>query len=557
MDSAGIKILFLCFAISVNMAIRGENVPAYQLPDSLKVEDKTLIRNDSIKNSVEDNYSDSLLLNQKLLAVDTINIEIDTIDHASVFSEYTELKLHAHKYNELPYSLSKPKRPWVALGEDVGLDILFHLLTRYVANEDYAHISWSSIKNNFETGFIWDNDNFKTNLFSHPYQGNLYYNAARTNGLNFWESAPYAFLGSLIWEMFMETQPPSTNDIIATTFGGIGIGETAYRVSSLILCEQSTGFERVVREICAGIVNPVRGVNRLIYGDAWKITNKRYVDKEGTVPFHLEASLGMKLLKDRSHDREDLTNVAMANFSLLYGNPFEIDGKTPFQFIVARLGFNLFSDQPNLCKAKFSASIWGLNHEYKSGNELFFGIFQNYNFYNSESLCSDDEHVPFRIGETVSYGPALLVQLPFANKKGFVSFSNYLSGIVLGGALSDHYLFQNRDYNMGSGYSVRSEGSFIYDKFTFLAAFENYHIFTWNGYENKDYENIDPNYLDVQGATGDSRLSIMKLKASFQVYKHFGLSVESTWYWRSSYYKYFDDVTARAFETSLTATYVL
>lgn len=133
------------------------------------------------------------------------------------------------------------KRPWLAGAEVVAEDLLFHVLTRYLIKEDYAQISWSSIKNNFKTGLLWDNDKFETNLFSHPYQGNLYYSSARSNGLNFWESAPYALLGSSIWEWFMETQPASINDIMSTTFGGMALGETTYRLSSLVLNGQARG----------------------------------------------------------------------------------------------------------------------------------------------------------------------------------------------------------------------------------------------------------------------------------------------------------------------------
>ena len=81
---------------------------------------------------------------------------------------------------------------------------------RYVMNEDFAKISIGSIRRNIKHGFVWDNDQFSTNLFAHPYHGNLYFNAARSNGLTFWESAPYAFAGSLMWEIAAEVErPPS------------------------------------------------------------------------------------------------------------------------------------------------------------------------------------------------------------------------------------------------------------------------------------------------------------------------------------------------------------
>ncbi len=66
---------------------------------------------------------------------------------------------------------------------------------------------------------ILDNDHLNTNMFAHPYNGSLYFNAGRSNGYNFWQSELFAIGGSAMWEMFMECEYPSTNDIIATPIG--------------------------------------------------------------------------------------------------------------------------------------------------------------------------------------------------------------------------------------------------------------------------------------------------------------------------------------------------
>lgn len=70
---------------------------------------------------------------------------------------------------------------------------------------------------NIKTGFVWDNDMFSTNLFAHPYHGGTYFNSARSNGMNFWQSVPYAVGGSLMWEYLMENEPGAINDFVATT----------------------------------------------------------------------------------------------------------------------------------------------------------------------------------------------------------------------------------------------------------------------------------------------------------------------------------------------------
>ena len=121
-------------------------------------------------------------------------------------------------------ALPQPKRPWRAAIETFGLNVGVWAFDRYVMQEDFAKISLSTIKNNIRHGFVWDNDQFSTNLFAHPYHGNLYFNTARSSGMTFWESAPYAFAGSLMWETCAEIEPPAINDLMATTLGGIALG---------------------------------------------------------------------------------------------------------------------------------------------------------------------------------------------------------------------------------------------------------------------------------------------------------------------------------------------
>lgn len=108
-------------------------------------------------------------------------------------------------------------------------------------NGHYARISFSTIKENFKHGFEWDDDHLGTNMFAHPYNGSLFYNAGRSNGFNFWQSELFAIGGSAMWEMFMECEYPSTNDIIATPVGGAAIGEVLYRTSDLVLDDRSKG----------------------------------------------------------------------------------------------------------------------------------------------------------------------------------------------------------------------------------------------------------------------------------------------------------------------------
>ena len=172
-----------------------------------------------------------------------------------------------------------------------------------------------------------------------------------------------------------------------------------------------------MREAAATVVNPVRGVNRLIYGDSWK-PGPRYVDKEAMVPYHMEVGLGYRHINETGTPIRNSNNMVCMTFALIYNDPFKIEGNTPFEYFRAQILFNFSSRQSLLGIVKLCASIWNRNYDYPQGQELMWGIFQYYNYYNTDPLLSNSDDVPFRIAETVSYGTGFLARLPFNNNTG-------------------------------------------------------------------------------------------------------------------------------------------
>ncbi len=446
------------------------------------------------------------------------------------------------------------KKPWTALGEVVATDAFFHLLTRYVIQEDYAQISWASIKNNFRMGLMWDNDEFETNIFSHPYQGGLYFNAARSNGLNFWESAPYALLGSAIWEFFLETQPPSINDILSTPLGGMAFGEMTYRLSSLVLNGRARGWRRVWHELAAAALNPVRAVNRVITGEAWRV-GPQYVNREATVPYHIGMSAGYRLL-NYHNSNVSCTHMAFMDVRMRYNNPFAIEGNIPFEHFDFRMMFNFSPRHPIIGEVNLSAPLWGRNLQSAKNHKFFVGIFQNFNYYNSGALSSrETEKIPFRITEAIAYGPGVMTDL-LLSPQNSLSLGGYASGVVLGGAFCDYYDFHDRDYNLGSGYSLRFHAHLsLRQHFDLSLRVEHLHLFTWRGYEHKPYTTLNPHYINAQGAVGNSRMQVINLKGGYYFTPSMGISVETAWRKRQSYYRYFPHVKADAFEFRLMFSY--
>src|SRR5205823_1920720 len=65
-----------------------------------------------------------------------------------------------------------------------------------------------------------------------------------------------------------------------TPVTGVFLGEILYRISSNILNEHKRGGARVLREVAAGIIDPMRGVNRVLQGKVNRVTNDTIYQKD-------------------------------------------------------------------------------------------------------------------------------------------------------------------------------------------------------------------------------------------------------------------------------------
>ncbi|MCB9780506.1 MAG: DUF3943 domain-containing protein [Alphaproteobacteria bacterium] len=216
----------------------------------------------------------------------------------------------------------RPLRWWrypLALGEALAFNGALHLGTRYVFDFDWAHISWQTMTDPARRRWTFDDNVFATNAFGHPYQGAMYYSTARIHDLTYLESLPVVVLASWTWERFLETEPPSINDQITTSWSGPFVGEVLWRLSSQVLDERTTGRRRVLRELGAGLIDPIRGIDRLVTGQAWRTGAPRL-----RVPMHHQLALGVDLVEQA----EDWRFGSRLHYELAYGDPLAHDRLT-------------------------------------------------------------------------------------------------------------------------------------------------------------------------------------------------------------------------------------
>lgn len=472
-----------------------------------------------------------------------------------------EEKRRAIVFADSTMALPVKKRYWQAAAEATAINVGVQLFDRYALKSDFAQTTLRTLKRNFTDGMVWDNDFFITNLFAHPYHGNLYFNAARTNGLTFWESAPYALGGSLMWEFLGETEPPAINDVIATSMGGMAIGEMTHRLSRTVLDDRDRGFRRFLREAVATIANPIQGLHRIISGDAWRVRSDHYRYHDySKIPVDVAFSTGWRYLADDGALFRGV-HAPYLNMVLTYGTPVDGERHTiPYDFFDVDATISMGGGQPLVNNLQIVGRMWSTSILDKKDMAGEFGIYQHFNYFDAKPIEDGSELTPYRISEAAGFGPGFILSLPQMGGLSKLEQRVFLSGILLGGTKSDYFNVIERDYNMGSGFSIKSKTQLDFGKFgRFILNAKYFRLYTWKGYEDKDLQAYadgtkDLHYLNVQGDRSNAALLVVNPIMEMHVNKQWSLTLSGAYYSRRTFYKYYDKVHANTFETKIGIT---
>jgi len=446
------------------------------------------------------------------------------------------------------------KKWFQAAATAFGVNMGVWAFDRYIQKGHFAYISMNTIKENFRKGFIWDNDYMGTNMFLHPYHGNLYFNAGRANGLNYWESGAVALGGSAMWELFMECEYPSTNDIIATPIGGMALGEVLFRTSDLILDDRRTGSSRFGHELAAFVIAPTRGLTRLINGDMWR--KRPTSGKQFGVPdVSVEVSMGVRALelKDEIFDK----GIGFAtNINVEYGDRYEAETNKPYDYFSFKANINGQGSQPAISQLNITGRLYSAELVDNSKDFLSLGVYQHYDYYDSDTISDVSARVPYKFCTPASFGLGLIHKSKRFSNWDFNSYL-HINGILLGASLSDHYVVSDRNYNLAAGFSWQSGITIAYkDIISISSSYEGYRMFTWKGYkENIDWETINIKTLNAQGDHSQAILHAISLRIDLKLKNRFYLTGIGYNYTRDTNYKYFDDVFSKTSEGRLMLTY--
>lgn len=170
--------------------------------------------------------------------------------------------------------------------------------------------------------YVWDKTSFSQNQITHPYAGNLYFNTARANNLNFWTSLAYTAWGSWSWENIYQNSVTSYNDLITTTMAGALTGEVLHRLS---YCAGQ------IWEPLLWVLSPIDGINRLLRGEQYR----HAAPEDLNMLYHSEfytAFSGAQFFEAGS-----MQFVPLAEFHpyIVYGNPFDHKTDEPLDLFSA------------------------------------------------------------------------------------------------------------------------------------------------------------------------------------------------------------------------------
>jgi len=392
-----------------------------------------------------------------------------------------------------------------AMGASAGL-LTTWLFDRYALKADYAKVGFDTWGHNLKYGWEWDNDGFGINFVGHPYSGALSYSAARSNGYNYFASLGFAAGGSLMWEYFAENTRPSYNDIVNTPISGAFLGEVLHRLSSNVLDDRTRGRERVFREIAAGIIDPMRGINRLFQGKTFRITDKEVYEKE---PLNISLYAGLhSISKDKSSPFEKGTNNVMFNAQFDYGNPFEIRKRKPFDFFRLRTDFNFGVGKKFLDNVTGYGILFGKNSQVGKV-AILAGAFQSYDYWDNST---------FVLG-TIGLGGGIFSKMQLSTKSNL--YTNLHLGIIpLAGNSTDIITDTAtvRNYNFGGGIQGKFATALNLGKYLEVSLiYYNYLIHTY------------------YGAPGTNFIQIFKPRVTVQLYHALRIGFENYIYTNDQY----------------------
>lgn len=445
------------------------------------------------------------------------------------------------------------KRPWLAAAEVAGLNVGLLAFDHYVLDAAYAKVTMHTLTRNLKLqDWWWEHDLPYTNLLEHPYHGSLFYNAARANGMNFWASSAFSIGGSLMWEIAGECEMLSISDMAATSLGGIAIGEVLYRTSDLVLDEGARGGARFGRELAAGLLNPMRGLNRLLTGEAWKMRRLPQGHHDAEKPVDLTVAVGARHVQTNGVNEAKM-NTGFLYADMRYGAWAEVTTNKPYDQFEAQVRLVAGSHQNLFNDASILGRITARQLQEGKQSATAIGLYQHFNYHYTDKV--DEGERPYMVSEVAAVGPGLVWAYESPDERVSIGQGLFADGILMGASPDDYKGRYHSLYSFGSGFGLKYRGWLkMPRRFRLDLRADYYRLYTWIGYEEQGEKGV---FADkgAQGDAGNVSMLVVQPSINVNILNNLGLFVGASYYHRNRHYTHHEDVNAHTWELTLGIAY--
>ena len=423
----------------------------------------------------------------------------------------------------------------LGLTEVVISNNILWFFNRYVNEADYGMISFNSVVENISHSWVWDQDEFSVNHIGHPFQGSVYYGAGRSSGNSFYESAMMTLFGSISWELILETERPSINDLLVTTTGGIAFGEMLFRLSN-ILVEGNNG-KNPLNSGVAAVISPYGIINRYITPDA----TPRTTPVSGL--FSTDVGYGTIDINRIPKPDPILETSGITFFNTLfldYGNLFSPYLSAPYDWFSLKLtgGSQLREEIYLSLTSEGYLKGWSLYGKNEMSRHKL-GFFLNYDFIYNKII---------NLGSN-ALGPGWIWEKQLPGEWSFQSrvFLNY---VVLGASdliflkykdlEEDPPEYERRNYSLTYGLNAKVEWQLAYkDRFYINSRYQFYNFYI-----------IDTS-VPEEGSDGIEIIGAAEMGVRYYLINRWFIGVKGTLYHKESYYGQYSDLDEQLLDFSL------
>ncbi len=443
---------------------------------------------------------------------------------SSVFSQETNPLQESNQTTQDDAITFNVDKNWgLAIGEAIASDLILLGINRYVRNASYAYITWDSMYENLTNPWVWDQDEFSVNQIGHPYQGSVYFIAGRANNLTYWESYVPTVIGSVFWEIFMETEKPSINDFIVTTYGGAAVGEMLHRL--FLESEKNSSWLSLA-------LSPMGSLNVAITGKPSMQVNEKI--ESLTLGFSLGSLVSFREIENELEyqEVEDIPITLGANIGLVYGKAYGHETKTPYSHfeLQSSIDWN---------RTYYSASLFS--------NGLLWSVAPPWNEKNADTTFGISQHYDMVISDDLWYNAnsigATIKQRVYLPRETLMHWSLHVNWLILGA--TEYYYFiseeigkpstgeERRDYDLSTGENIKfyiSVGNKKLGTFSFWSILNGMHTIAGTVPENGS-----PGF-SIISFTGFSYEHLLKDE-------RYALGISTTLYQKTGFYTQANNVT--------------